>query len=167
MKHAVQILIPVLLLVFIIFNTRTTPKPQLNGGSTIVDVDDTPIPPIVEEKPDSQSPLLTLHNTVRKTPLLPDSDLNKFAQDWAKHMEKTKNMKHSKMDFPGSWSDYGENIAHGQDTEQEVFGDWMNSKGHRNNIKNESFTHIGIGRSGNYWCVCFGKKTTYWWSFWR
>ncbi|BDG35019.1 CAP domain-containing protein [Saccharococcus caldoxylosilyticus] len=39
----------------------------------------------------------------------------------------------------------GENIAAGQRTPQEVVNAWMNSPGHRANILNKNFTHIGVG----------------------
>ncbi|MCB1217161.1 hypothetical protein KDL44_07195 [bacterium] len=39
----------------------------------------------------------------------------------------------------------GENVAAGQRTPQEVLIAWMGSSGHRANILNPSFTHIGIG----------------------
>ncbi|WP_034672134.1 SH3 domain-containing protein [Ectobacillus panaciterrae] len=39
----------------------------------------------------------------------------------------------------------GENIAMGQRTPEEVVNAWMNSPGHRANILNNSFTHIGVG----------------------
>ena len=51
----------------------------------------------------------------------------------------------------------GENIACGQRTPSEVVSAWMNSKGHRANILNASFTKIGVGyvSSGNYWTQMF------------
>lgn len=51
----------------------------------------------------------------------------------------------------------GENIAQGQRTPEEVVQAWMNSEGHRANILNSSFTHIGIGyvENGNYWTQQF------------
>ena len=51
----------------------------------------------------------------------------------------------------------GENIAKGQRTPQEVVTAWMNSSGHRANILNSSFTHIGVGYvdSGKYWTQMF------------
>lgn len=39
----------------------------------------------------------------------------------------------------------GENIAAGQTTPAEVVTAWMNSPGHRANILNGEFTHIGVG----------------------
>lgn len=54
----------------------------------------------------------------------------------------------------------GENIAQGQRTPQEVVKAWMDSPGHRANILNAKFTHIGVGyvKSGNYWTQQFIQK---------
>ena len=54
----------------------------------------------------------------------------------------------------------GENIAMGQRTPQEVVNAWMNSPGHRANILNGDFTHIGVGyvEQGNYWTQQFIGK---------
>ena len=54
----------------------------------------------------------------------------------------------------------GENIARGQRSPQAVVDAWMNSSGHRANILNSSFTHIGVGyvASGNYWTQMFIRK---------
>ncbi|KAB8137819.1 sporulation protein [Gracilibacillus oryzae] len=54
----------------------------------------------------------------------------------------------------------GENIAKGQQTPQEVVNAWMNSEGHRANILNANFTHIGVGfvENGNVWTQQFIGK---------
>ena len=54
----------------------------------------------------------------------------------------------------------GENIARGQTTPQKVVDAWMNSSGHRANILNSSYTHIGVGyaSSGHYWTQMFIGK---------
>lgn len=39
----------------------------------------------------------------------------------------------------------GENLAKGQSTPEEVVDGWMNSEGHRNNILNGDFNHMGVG----------------------
>ncbi len=168
MKSIAQVLIAFFILIIIIKlsepNKKTPPIVIPDGGQTILDDTPNPVKPEVIE----DSPLLKLHNNERKSMLKVDNDLAKFAQDWAERMEKRKKMVHSNLNFPGEWVAKGENIANGYETEEDVFKGWMNSKGHRQNIKNESFTHVGIGRSGNYWCVCFGKKSTaYWWMFWK
>ncbi|OLR26841.1 CAP domain-containing protein [Bacillus cereus] len=56
----------------------------------------------------------------------------------------------------------GENIAQGQRTPEEVVQAWMNSAGHRTNILNNDFTHIGVGyvENGNYWTQQFIAKQT-------
>ncbi len=55
---------------------------------------------------------------------------------------------------------YGENIAYGQRSAQEVMTDWMNSEGHRANILDPRFTSIGVcvWRQGGilYWVQLFG-----------
>lgn len=54
----------------------------------------------------------------------------------------------------------GENIAKGQQTAAEVVEAWMNSEGHRANILNKNYTHIGVGyvANGNYWTQMFIQK---------
>lgn len=57
----------------------------------------------------------------------------------------------------------GENIAAGQTTPQAVVKGWMESEGHRENILNDQFTHIGVGYTkggsyGHYWTQMFISK---------
>lgn len=65
------------------------------------------------------------------------------------------------------WSTWGENIAAGQTTPEAVFQGWMRSSGHRANILNSSFTHMGVGyhslnndtgsvNYSRYWTQVFG-----------
>ncbi|MFJ8235346.1 CAP domain-containing protein [Ureibacillus sp. NPDC094379] len=51
----------------------------------------------------------------------------------------------------------GENIAQGQRSPQQVVQAWMDSPGHRQNLLNPSFTHIGVGfvENGYYWTQQF------------
>lgn len=59
--------------------------------------------------------------------------------------------------FGISYRSAGENIARGQTTPAAVVNAWMNSSGHRANILNSSFTHIGVGyvANGRYWTQMF------------
>ena len=59
--------------------------------------------------------------------------------------------------FGISYRTAGENIAKGYSTPKAVVDAWMNSPGHRANILNSSYTHIGVGyvASGNYWTQMF------------
>ena len=63
-------------------------------------------------------------------------------------------------DFGISFRSAGENIAKGYSTPQAVVNGWMNSSGHRANILNASYTHIGVGyvAGGNYWTQMFLAK---------
>lgn len=62
--------------------------------------------------------------------------------------------------FGINYSSAGENIAKGQTTPQQVVQAWMNSEGHRANILNASYTHIGVGyvQAGNHWTQMFIGK---------
>ncbi|WP_433433722.1 CAP domain-containing protein [Nonomuraea sp. CA-141351] len=46
-----------------------------------------------------------------------------------------------------SYSMVAENIAQGHPTARAVVNDWLNSPGHRGNMLNCSFTHIGVGHN--------------------
>ncbi len=62
--------------------------------------------------------------------------------------------------FGISYRSAGENIAKGYATPEAVVKAWMNSPGHRANILNSSFTHIGVGyvKNGNYCTQMFISK---------
>lgn len=59
-----------------------------------------------------------------------------------------------------SYQSAGENIAKGQTTAEQVVKAWMNSEGHRKNILDANFTHIGVGyvKEGHIWTQQFIKK---------
>jgi uncharacterized protein YkwD len=55
-----------------------------------------------------------------------------------------------------SYRAYGENIAYGYPTAEAVMEGWMNSTGHRENILQSVFTHLGVGvyeKNGTVYCV--------------
>ena len=62
--------------------------------------------------------------------------------------------------FDITYRSAGENIAKGQATPQAVVNAWMNSSGHRANILNSAYTHIGVGfvSDGRYWTQMFIGK---------
>ena len=56
---------------------------------------------------------------------------------------------------------WGENVASGQRTPEDVMDDWMHSSGHRRNILSKNFTDIGVayapdGAYGTSWTQVFG-----------
>jgi uncharacterized YkwD family protein len=52
----------------------------------------------------------------------------------------------------------GENIAKGQQSPAQVMQDWMNSQGHRENIMNAHYTHIGVAYYQGEWVQEFISK---------
>jgi uncharacterized protein YkwD len=90
-------------------------------------------------------------------PLAASSKLMLAAQLQSDQMAQLQNMNHV---LPGApypnpvdrlaaanyqWQAYGENIAMGYATADEVVTAWMNSAGHRANILSTSFTELGVG----------------------
>ena len=103
-------------------------------------------------------------------PLTEDLKLSKVARLKSQDMAKKNYFSHTsptygspfKMikSFGINYSSAGENIAKGQKSAQQVVNSWINSSGHRANILNPGFTHIGVGYSsdGNYWTQMFISK---------
>lgn len=63
--------------------------------------------------------------------------------------------------YPGDTSGWGENIAYGFQTAQDVMNAWLNSPGHKANIENASYRAIGVGAAtatngSVYWTQDFG-----------
>lgn len=104
-------------------------------------------------------------------PLAADPDLTVAAQRHSEDMVARDFYSHTDPEGGRPWDraaaagcrhrGIGENIACGQRTPAEVVRGWMNSPGHRANILNPKFSHIGIGyatgsRAGTYWTQLFG-----------
>ncbi|MCR6845937.1 CAP domain-containing protein [Bacillus sp. IBL03825] len=99
-----------------------------------------------------------------------DTELSKVARVKSEDMQKNNYFDHNSPTYGSpfdmmkkfgiSYTSAGENIAQGQRTPEEVVQAWMNSAGHRANILNNGFTHIGVGyvESGNYWTQQFITK---------
>lgn len=114
-----------------------------------------------------QTELLDLHNKERKSrgleELKLDEDLCLYAQRHAEHMASKQNLSHSSMSKLQSASGagrVGENIACGQETEEQVMKSWMGSSGHKRNILSSQYKHVGFGlkkdKEGRiYWCTVF------------
>ncbi|KMJ59520.1 hypothetical protein AB685_01180 [Bacillus sp. LL01] len=99
-----------------------------------------------------------------------DASLSNVARDKSKDMQTNNYFSHTSpthgspfdmmRDYGISYNTAGENIAMGQRSPEEVVQAWMNSEGHRKNILNGEFTHIGVGyvEEGNYWTQMFIGK---------
>ncbi|MFJ5829398.1 CAP domain-containing protein [Streptomyces sp. NPDC093089] len=104
-------------------------------------------------------------------PLTANATLTKAAQGHSDDMAARDFFDHTNPDGKGPgdrvtaagypWSTYGENIAMGQQTPEQVMDAWMNSSGHRANILNCDFKEIGVGihsSGGPYWTQVFGAR---------
>jgi uncharacterized YkwD family protein len=103
-------------------------------------------------------------------PLALDTELSKVAREKSRDMQSKGYFSHTSPTYGSpfdmmkkfgiSYRSAGENIAMGQRTPEEVVNAWMNSSGHRANIMNSSYTHIGVGHvaTGNYWTQMFIGK---------
>lgn len=109
--------------------------------------------------------LLIFHNLERERLDLPelqlDFNLISYAQNHAEWMSRKNSLTHSNLKNVIWFQRSGENIAWNQADEQAVLSAWMNSQGHRNNILNRKFSHVGFGVARNsknqiYWCTVFG-----------
>jgi uncharacterized YkwD family protein len=102
--------------------------------------------------------------------LIGDTKLSSVARTKSNDMQKNGYFSHTSptygspfdmmRDFGVTYQTAGENIAQGQRTPEEVVNAWMNSEGHRKNILNGAFTHIGVGHdtTGNHWTQMFIGK---------
>ena len=103
-------------------------------------------------------------------PLAEDWELSRVARIKSQDMHDNRYFSHTSptygspfdmmKSFGIKYRSAGENIARGQATPQAVVNAWMNSSGHRANILNASFTHIGVGyvADGKYWTQMFVGK---------
>ena len=101
-------------------------------------------------------------------PLAFDSSISNVARIKSKDMSDNNYFAHQSPTYGSAadmltqngirYSAWGENIAAGQRTPEEVVNAWMNSPGHRANILGSQFTKIGVGYvngSRPYWTQMF------------
>ncbi len=106
-------------------------------------------------------------------PLTHDSRLRRAAYEHSADMAKNDYFEHDSQDGRDvgdrisatgfTASAWAENIAMGQRTAAEVVKGWMNSDGHRRNIMNCAYTHIGVGAAKDgqgrlYWTQDFARR---------
>jgi len=129
---------------------------------------------------DFESEVLDLVNDERAAqglhPLSVDHNLATAARDHSEDMGLQGYFSHTSLDgrtVPDRitatgyfYNTYGENIAGGQSTPEDVIDAWMASSGHRANILNPNFCDIGVGYAyvanspyRHYWTQDFGRQT--------
>ncbi|WP_234969323.1 CAP domain-containing protein [Bacillus massilinigeriensis] len=157
------------------FTRGTSPTPNLGNQNA-------PVPPKSDAGKNAQPgnnsqfvrQVIDLTNEQRSKsglpPLKEEQALSKVAQLKSVDMQQKGYFSHTSPTYGSpfdmmrdqgiSYTTAGENIAQGQQSPQEVVNAWMNSEGHRQNIMNRNFTHIGVGyeSSGNHWTQMFIGK---------
>lgn len=102
---------------------------------------------------------LQMDESVRKVARVKSSDMSQ--NNYFSHTSPTYGTPFEMLKSYGiSYKSAGENIAQGYTSPEAVVNGWMNSSGHRANILNARYTHIGIGyeANGNYWTQMFIGK---------
>ncbi|MCM3362099.1 CAP domain-containing protein [Niallia sp. MER TA 168] len=156
-------------------NQKATPKQQTNQRAQPAP-QTTPSTNADDKKEPSNfvASVIDLTNAERKKQGLPAlqayPELNNVADMKAKDMNDKGYFSHTSptygspfdmmRDFGITYQSAGENIAQGQRSPEEVVEAWMNSEGHRANILNDKYTHIGVGfdEGGYEWVQMFVKK---------
>ncbi len=159
-------------------NEESTPEVTPPAENTTPEVDN---PTTEQEKPSTsyevsafEQKVVELTNAERAKqglkPLTLDVELSKVARIKSQDMKDKNYFDHNSptygspfdmmKQFGISYKSAGENIAQGQQSPEAVVQAWMNSQGHRENIMNASYTHIGIGHvaDNNYWTQMFIGK---------
>ncbi|GJH40161.1 hypothetical protein RCZ04_07110 [Capnocytophaga sp. HP1101] len=98
-------------------------------------------------------------------PLKWNKTLEKVAKAHSDDMQRHNTMTHNSKngDGPGKrltnagykWTTWAENVAMGQETEEQAMKSWLSSPGHCENIMNAQVTEVGVARSGKYWTQLF------------
>lgn len=129
--------------------------------------------PIGEPSP-TEKEVVDKVNEARKAAGLPplkiDATLMKAARQHSDNMAKIDRLEHvldgkgpaerlSDLGMQPSFT--GENVAQGQRSAAEAMETWMSSSGHRGNILNANYTHLGVAKAdspnGPYWTQVFAR----------
>ncbi|ONH56145.1 serine protease [Frankia sp. CcI49] len=154
--------------------TTTRPATTPSASPRPVPAPSTPAAPAAGTRQDE---VVRLTNVERQAagcgPLAVDASLSAAAQAHSADMAANNYFSHSGLDgtspgdraraagFPSSY--VGENIAAGSTTPAAAIALWMGSSGHRANILNCAYTHIGVGYAEGgsyryYWTQVFGTR---------
>ncbi|PTX63341.1 putative YkwD family protein [Melghirimyces profundicolus] len=163
---------------------KKEPSPNSGNGPSEATVSaaasepDKPAPPTASDSLSAfEKEVVDLVNQERAkkglSPLKADSELSDVARVKSKDMRDNHYFSHNSptygspfemmKQFGIQYTAAGENIAAGQPTPEAVVKGWMDSDGHRANILNSQFTHIGVGYAkggsyGHYWTQQFIAK---------
>lgn len=136
-------------------------------------LDEPPKEKVVFKLTEDEQAVLDATNVERKKeklePLTADPKLTEAARSHSANMAKQSKLAHTlddktfedRVKAAGySYRALGENIAHNQQSPKDAVARWMNSQGHKENILNAEYTHIGVAVAKNdkgepYWVQVF------------
>jgi len=114
---------------------------------------------------DYQDRVLTLTNLERTRrglrALAPSACADRFADSWATTIAGRSALSHQQLGPIRSACGarrVGENVARGKVTADAMVQMWMNSPGHRANLLNATFSHLGVGATGSSTGSMFGVQ---------
>ena len=103
------------------------------------------------------APTLTWNSQLEQAALTHSSDMQ--ANNFFSHASKDGRRAGDRIEAAGYyWRTYGENIAHGHQTEREVVNGWLLSPGHCKNMMAKAHKEMGVARVGDYWTQVLASK---------
>lgn len=108
-------------------------------------------PPAVATADEAEQSILDRTNALRAAhgvaPVVRDAAIDAVAAAWAEHLAVTGEFRHNPgyaQQIPPGWRTAGENIAMNSWDPVELSTQWENSPGHRANLLNATYTHLGV-----------------------
>ena len=140
----------------------TTPAPAPGPGGDDSAVQQQILALTNAERAEAGCPALTLHPSLTAAADGHSEDM--AANDYFSHTDRNGEGPGARAQAAGyDYRGVGENIAAGYRNAESVMNGWMNSSGHRANILNCSYVHLGVGFARNpatdnapYWTQVFG-----------
>ncbi len=111
------------------------------------------------------APALTWNDQLEKAALAHARDMKR--QGYFSHTSRNGNTVRDRIEKAGyqlkgyQGYSYGENIAAGQRSIDEVMTSWIKSPGHCKNLMNPNFKEIGVAEHENFWVQNFGMRYSF------
>ncbi|MGE6488737.1 CAP domain-containing protein [Paenisporosarcina sp. NPDC076898] len=140
-------------------NTQTAEKPAAPASGNVSSIEQQVLTLTNQERAKAGLKALATDAALMDSARAKSADMSK--NNYFSHTSPTMGSPFDQMKAKGiQYKAAAENIAMGQKSASEVVKGWMESPGHRANIMNGNFTHIGIGyvAQGNYWTQQFIQK---------
>ncbi len=127
----------------------------LGAGAPAASAATTPSPSPATVRAAYDARVVTLVNAARRAagrkPLALSACADRYADQWSAHMASTGAFAHRtdlrRVMTTCAARGVGENIAYGNLTADQLMALWMGSPGHRANILDPTYTHLGVGTS--------------------